>query len=153
MPNISMGQTNEGVTMHDCSETIASVNGILEYFFDFVVMCLDNADYKKEIKTLLPFDIIMQSKLKNVFDESLVKSLGLSMMRMDLDPPTYSLGVSIEIAEGTYNHAIDVTIFISAGKTLEEIEEYVRTDDFATQVRDLFERRVEICFGQTKTNE
>ncbi len=39
---------------------------------------------------------------------------------------------------------------VSAGKTLEEIKVYVKTEDFSTQVRENFEKQVDISFFQTE---
>ena len=71
-------------------------------------------------------------------------------MRMDFEPSAFSLGVCLEIAEGKYNKAINTTILVSAGKTLEEIKEYVNTEEFAKRVRESFEKQVDNSFILTE---
>lgn len=138
--------------MQECIETKNSVNGIIEEYIWYVTMCLSNEDYIKAINGLLPFDKFVQIKLKNAYDESLVKSMGLSIMRMDFKPSLFSLGISLEIEKGMYNQAVDTVVFISACKTLKELREHVRTENFARQVKEYFERLVEQSFSYKAMN-
>ena len=94
----------------------------------------------------MPHDVV-QAKLKIVDDASPVKSMGLSIMRMELDPPLFSLGISIKIAGSEVNKAINSTIFIAACRTLEELRKYVKSDDFSEQVKDNFEKQIEESFS------
>lgn len=145
-----MELTNEQRTIQVCQETKDSVNGILVFFLQYAAMCLENEEYVNAINALLPFDNFLQIKEKNLYDNSLVESIGLSIMRMDFEPSVFSLGVCLEITEGQYNKAINTTILISAGKTLEEIKEYVKSEDFAKQVRENFEKLVDKSFSLKK---
>lgn len=141
-----MELTNEYRAHRVCQETKNSVNGILELFLHYLTLYLEEEEYVDAINALLPFDNCVEIKEKNKYDQSLVKSMGISFMRMDFEPSVFSLGVCLEIAEGKYNKAINTTVFVSAGKTLEEIKEYVKTEDFAKQVRGNFEKQVDISF-------
>lgn len=145
-----MELTIEQRAIQVCQETKDSVNGILEFFLQYATMCLENEEYVNAINALLPFDNFLQIKEKNKYDNSLVESMGLSIMRMDFEPSVFSLGACLEITEGRYNQAINTTILISAGKTLEEIKEYVKTGDFAKQVRENFEKLVDKSFSLKK---
>ncbi|WP_413854800.1 hypothetical protein, partial [Candidatus Ruminimicrobium bovinum] len=136
-----------------CQETKNSVNGILELFLQYATHCLESEEYVNAINALLPFDHFLQIKEKNLYDNSLVESMGLSNMRMDFEPSVFSLGACLEIAESKYNKAINTTIFVSAGKTLEEIKEYVKTEDFAKQVRKNFEKQVDMSFRCITTKD
>ena len=138
---------NEQRAIQVCQETKNSVNGILELFLQYAAMCLENEEYVNAINSLLPFDNFLQIKEKNLYDNSLVESMGLSIMRMDFEPSVFSLGVCLEITEGKYNKAINTTILVSAGKTLEEIKEYVKSDAFSMQVKENFEKQIEDSFS------
>jgi hypothetical protein len=145
-----MELTNEQRAIQVCQETMDSVNGILELFLQYAAMCLENEEYVNAINALLPFDNFLQIKEKNMYDNSLIESVGLSIMRMDFNPSVFSLGACLEIAEGKYNQTINTTILVSAGKTIEEIKEYVKTEDFVKQVRENFEKLIDISFCQTE---
>lgn len=142
-----MELTNKQRAIQVCQETKDSVNGTLELFLQYATMCLEKEEYVNAINALLPFDYFLQIKEKNLYDNSLVESMGLSIMRMDFEPSVFSLGACLEIAAGKYNKAINTTFLVSAGKTLEEIKEYVKTEDFAIQVRKNFEKQVDISFS------
>ena len=102
-------------------------------FTEYVARCLDDDDFVDAMNNLLPFDKCVQSKMKRADDCAILKSLGLSVMRMEIDPPLFSLGVSMEIAGSKGNEATNSTIFIAACRTIEELRVYVRTEDFVKQ--------------------
>ena len=87
-------------------------------FAEFVVRCLDDDDFVDAMNILLPFDKCVQSKTEIEDEESIVKSMGLSIMRMEIAPPLFSLGVNMEIAGREGNEATNSTIFIAACKTI-----------------------------------
>ena len=145
-----MELTNEYRAHRVCQETKNSVNGILEFFLHYLTLYLEEEEYVNAINTLLPFDNCVEIKEKNKYDQSLVNSMGLVVKRTGLEPSVFSLGVSLDIAKGRYNQAINTTVFVSAGKTLEEIKDYVKTEDFAKQVRENFEKLVDKSFSLKK---
>ena len=121
-------------------------NQIKEYI-EFVSNCLDNDDFVDAMNELLPFDNCVQSKMKVADDTSVVKSMGLSIMRMEIDPPLFSLGVSIEIADRGGNGTTHSTTFMVACKTIEELREYVQTDEFVGLAQMNFEKQINECFA------
>jgi hypothetical protein len=138
-------------TKYSCQQTKDAVNVSKKEYVEFVDRCLDNEDFIKAVNELLPFDNVAQAKLKIVDDASPVKSLGLSIMRMDPEAPLFSLGISIDLLGGEENKAVNSTIFISACRTLEELKELVKTDVFSMQVKEFFDIQIEESFsGQDK---
>ena len=121
-------------------------NQIKEYI-EFVSKCLDNDDFVDAMNELLPFDNCVQSWMKVADDTSVVKSMGLSIMRMEIDPPLFSLGVSIEIADRGGNGTTNSTTFMVACKTIEELREYVQTDEFVGLAQVNFEKQINECFA------
>ena len=121
-------------------------NQIKEYI-EFVSKCLDNDDFVDAMNELLPFDKCVQSRMKVADDTSVVKSMGLSIMRMEIDPPLFSLGVSIEIADRGGNGTTNSTTFMVACKTIEEFREYVQTDEFVGLAQVNFEKQINECFA------
>ena len=121
-------------------------NQIKEYI-EFVSKCLDNDDFVDAMNELLPFDNCVQSRMKVAGDTSVVKSMGLSIMRMEIDPPLFSLGVSIEIADRGGNGTTNSTTFMVACKTIEELRGYVQTDEFVGLAQVNFEKQINECFA------
>lgn len=134
-------------TKYSCQQTKDVVNGSRKEYVEFVARCLDNKDFIKAVNKLLPFDNVAQAKLKIVDDDSPVKSLGLSIMRMEPESPLFSLGISLELVGGEENKAVNTTIFISACRTLEELREFVKTDAFSMQVKENYEKQIEKSFS------
>ena len=134
-------------TKYSCQQTKDAVNGNKKEYVEFVARCLDNEEFLKTVSEQLSFDNVAQAKLKIVDDASPVKSLGLSIMRMEPESPLFSLGISIELVDGEENKAVNTTIFISACRTLEELRGFVKTDAFSMQVKEYFEKQIEESFS------
>lgn len=134
-------------TKFSCQQTKDAVNGNKKEYVEFVARCLDNEEFLKTVSELLPFDNVAQAKLKIVDDDSPVKSLGLSIMRMEPESPLFSLGISLELVGGEENKAVHTTIFTSACRTLEELREFVKTDAFSMQVKENFDKQIEESFS------
>lgn len=123
------------------------VSNRLREYIEFVSKCLDNDDFVDAMSELLPFDNCVQSRMKVAGDTSVVKSMGLSIMRMEIDPPLFSLGVSIEIADRGGNETTNSTTFMVACKTIEELRGYVQTDEFVGLAQVNFEKQINECFA------
>lgn len=134
-------------TKYSCQQTKDVVNSSKKEYVEFVARCLDNEDFIKTVNELLPFDNVAQAKLRIIDNASPVKSLGLSIMRMEPESPIFSLGISIELAGDEDNKAVNSTIFISACRTLEELRAFVKTDAFSIQVKKNFEKQIEEIFS------
>ena len=72
--------------------------------------------------------------------------MGLSLMKNELEPARYSLGVSIELAGDDGKENNETTAFIIAGRTLDELREFVGSDQFAKEARQQLEQLVEGYF-------
>lgn len=142
-----MEDIKELKTKYSCQQTKDAVIGCKREYVEFVARCLDDEEFVKIMNELLPFDNVAQAKLKIVDDASPVKSIGLSIMRMEPETPLFSLGISIEIAGSEENKAVNSTIFISACRTVEELREYVKSDAFSVQVKYNFEKQIEGFFS------
>lgn len=133
--------------MYTCQQAKDIVNNMMDRYLSFVTLCLYNDRYTETINNLLPFDNFARAKLKQNNKASIIKSLGMSVMRMDFEPAIFSLGISIEIEEGKYNRGNETTILVTACRTLEQLREYVRTEDFENMVRGYFDKQIDISFS------
>ncbi len=112
-------------------------------FAEYVVRCLDSDDFVDAMNVLLPFDKFVQSKMKMEDEASIVKSMGLSIIRMEVEPPLFSLGINVEIAGREGNEATNSIIFIAACKTIEELRTFVQTEDFVRQTIEGLEKQID----------
>ena len=144
-----MVSTLEAKGMNLCERAKDSVRNMMGRYLAFVTFCLNDEEYVDTMENLLPLDSFARAKLK-LRGEATINSLGLSVMKMDFEPSVFSLGISIEMAEGESNSEIDTTILISAYRTLEQLRDYVLTENFEKVVRDNFEKQIDISFAQSR---
>lgn len=121
-------------------------------FVAFVKETLHDQAFQNTMKSLLPFDGFAHAKM-DVHDNEIcdLKQLGISIMRMDIDGENYSLGITIQKAEK------NVTVFITACKSLQELQKMADAQSFMEKVRSYVEEQLkadayeqkEIC-GQDK---
>lgn len=148
----SMGVSLKSNMMIQCQKTKDALNKNKKEFLDFVVKGLSSGNIVKAAEALLPFDNFVCAKLSFVDEASLIKSLGFSLMRMEVEPSTFSLGISIEISDSKFNDGIAQTMFVTAFHTLEELKNYSMSADFSKHVSEVFEAQIEDCFySQKKT--
>ena len=141
-----MESTIEQNTMKACQQTKAFVSQNMKDYLDFAIKTLDEAEFMKSATALLPFDNFADARLRFMDASSQVKSMGFSVMRMELIPATYSLGVSIEISEGEYNISASPTIFLTAFQSLKQLREYVKGQKFSLQVTEFFDSQIDNSF-------
>lgn len=147
-----MESTIEQNTMKACQQTKANISQNMKDYLDFAVKTLDDGEFVKSATALLPFDNFADARLRFMDASSRVKSMGLSLMKNELEPAKYSLGVSIELVGDNGKGNIDTTAFILAGRTLDELKEFVGSDLFAKEVKKEFENVIEdLFFHEEKT--
>lgn len=137
--------------MHQCQRAKDAVSKNKKKYLDFVSKSLENRRIENAAASLLPFDNVISARLRFVDDASLVKSMGFSVMRMELTPATYSLGISIEISEGEFNSSVNPTIFLTAFQPLEQLREYVKGENFSIQVTEIFDSQIDNSFFRVTT--
>lgn len=138
--------------MHQCQKAKDAVNRNKKKYLEFVAKSLDNRHIEDAAASLLPFDNVISARLHFVDDASQVKSMGFSVMRMELTPASYSLGISIEISKGEYNSSANPTIFLTAFQPLEQLREYVKSEVFSSTMIEYFESEIDKCFFSKDNN-
>jgi hypothetical protein len=141
-----MESTIEQNTMKACQQTKANISQNMKDYLDFAVKTLDDGEFVKSATALLPFDNFADARLRFMDDSSRLKSMGLSLMKNELEPARYSLGVSIELAGDDGKENTETTAFIIAGRTLDELKGFVESDQFAKDARQQLEQQVEEYF-------
>lgn len=132
--------------MKACQQTKAIISQNMKDYLDFAVKILNDEEFIKSATALLPFDSFADARLRFMDDSSRVKSMGLSLMKNELEPARYSLGVSIELAGDDGKENNETTAFIIAGRTLDELRDFVGSDQFAKDAKLQLEQQVEGYF-------
>lgn len=112
----------------------------VEDYAVFVCQVLHDEAFLVELNRAMPFDKMVHAA-KNMGMNSLnIKKMGISVMRMDIEPPLYSLAVTLMFKDSDglmQNHSI----FINACKTIEELQQLTAEDSFKKEVLTLCEER------------
>ena len=77
--------------MKACQQTKAFANQNMKDYLEFAVKTLGDAEFVKSATALLPFDNFADARLRFMDASSQVKSMGLSLMKNELEPARYSL--------------------------------------------------------------
>ena len=117
----------------------------LPKYLDFVSRTFDDRGFALEMEMLLPFDGVLNANLRFVDKMSPIKSMGVSIFRMDLEPSLFALGVNISISQNDNSSNIRMIEFVAAGKTNEELRKLVKKDAFACQTSQFFMNQVDKC--------
>lgn len=107
----------------------------------FVSQVLHDETFLMALSKTLPFDRMVHATKKFSANNFGVKKMGISVMRMDIDPPLYSLAITI-MFRGVDGIMQNHSIFINAGKTIEELQQLVVEESFIKEVLALCEERV-----------
>lgn len=138
-----MELSKEQKMMQMCQQTKDFVSKHIKDYVDFVLNTLDDVEFVKSATALLPFDNFTDARLRFVGENTPVKSIGLTLMKMELETEKYSFGISIDFNNVDNDGKSERITFISAGHTLDGLKEFVRSDTFMTEVRLSFEEVIE----------
>ena len=139
--------TNEQDAIQKYRQSIAFVSLSINTFQDIVNKTINSENFSKSAAALLPFDKFAGKRIRFMSDNVIVKSMGVALMKMELEPARFSLGVSIEIANEKENDNTETTIMVLAGKSYNEIIEYVKSKKFLDVAKAQFEQQIEnFCY-------
>ncbi len=118
-----------------------SVDANMADYIAFVNRIMNDEKFWKCAKSLLPFDGVVHTDIS--FPSSSL-TLGLSLMRMDIESDTFALGITIAMDSTPISEKpFSATNFISAAKTFGEMSAYVNTSQFKDDVRENFHKQIE----------
>lgn len=122
-------------------DTLKYLQQSVEGYAAFVRQVLYDETFLVELNRTMPFDKMVHAVKKMGMNSLGIKKMGMSVMRMDIEPPLYSLAVTLMFkgADGLMqNHSI----FINACKTIEELQQLAAEEGFKKKVLSLCEDRV-----------
>lgn len=123
------------------NDTSTYLQKSVEDYVAYVRQVLHDETFLVELNRSMPFDKMVHAT-KNLGTNDLgIQKMGISVMRMDIEPPLYSLAVTL-MFKGTDGLMQNHSIFINACKTIDELQQLTAQDDFKKEVLSLCEERV-----------
>lgn len=124
-----------------------STNNVKEFLYDyiekyvrFVNQAIHDNEFLECMRRLLPFDSMTHVSINMVSGKTNVRKMGLAVMRMDIEPSVFSLAVTMTFDDGS-GKCDDTFVFITACKTIEELQHYVKGGNFRRMVLDLCRKK------------
>lgn len=113
----------------------------IEEYVEFVNQVINDEDFLRCIRELLPFDKMANASMTILPEKQMIRKMGVNVMRMDFEPALFSLAVSITVDtwEGQLQEYI---FFLTACKTITELQDYVKGSLFREQVTEQFSKKI-----------
>lgn len=128
--------------MNNSKENNSSIECLqqnVDKFVAFVNQVLNDNKFIERLDRLLPFDNMANATMN--LKLNVIKSIGFSLMRMDIVPALYSLAITLAInSDGEKTRKYSV--FIVACKTIKSIQDFVNKKEFRDKVENLCIKRI-----------
>lgn len=128
--------------MNNSKENNSSIECLqqnVDKFVAFVNQVLNDNKFIERLDRLLPFDNMAKATMN--LSLNVIKSIGFSLMRMDIVPALYSLAITLAInSDGEKTRKYSV--FIVACKTIKSIQDFVNKKEFRDKVENLCIKRI-----------
>ena len=116
-----------------CHDMKTFVQKQIMVFLDFVSKTMDSDRFRIAMEGLLPFDQLLKNRLRFVDDLSPIKSMGVVVMKMEMEPARYALGIDVGFPH-LNSTATRPIKFIAACKTNEELKSLVKSETITHQI-------------------
>lgn len=113
----------------------------VEDYAKFVFQVLHDETFLVYLDKTLPFDKMVHAAMNIASNHTIIKKMGVSVMRMDIEPPLYSMAVTLQL-KGEYGIVQNHSVFVNACKTIEELQQLVTEERFKKEVLSLCEEKV-----------
>ena len=113
----------------------------VEDYAKFVSQVLHDETFLVELDKTLPFDKMVHATMNIASNHTIIKKMGVSVMRMDIEPPLYSMAVTLQF-KGKDGIVQNHSVFVNACKTIKELQQFVTEDNFKKDVLSLCEEIV-----------
>ena len=113
----------------------------VEDYAKFVFQVLHDETFLVDLDKTLPFDKMVHATMNIASNHTIIKKMGVSVMRMDIEPPLYSMAVTLQL-KGEYGIVQNHSVFMNACKTIEELQQLVTEERFKKEVLSLCKEKV-----------
>ncbi len=111
----------------------------VDKFVEFVNQMLNDDKFIEGLDRLLPFDNMANATMN--LSLKVIKSIGISIIRMDIVPALYSLAITLAINSDD-KKIRKYSVFIVACKTIKSIQDFVNKKEFRDKVENLCIKRI-----------
>lgn len=129
---------NKEITISNSMSGSLSKN--VEDYAKFVSQVLHDEAFLVELDKTLPFDKMVHATMNIASNHTAIKKMGVSVMRMDIEPPLYSMAVTLQF-KGKDGIVKNHSVFINACKNIEELQQLTAENSFKKEVLTLCEER------------
>lgn len=129
---------NKEITISNSMSESLSKN--VEDYAKFVSQVLHDEAFLVELGKTLPFDKMVHATMNIASNHTAIKKMGVSVMRMDIEPPLYSMAVTLQF-KGKDGIVKNHSVFINACKNIEELQQLTAENSFKKEVLTLCEER------------
>ena len=113
----------------------------IEDYIKFVGQVLYDETFLIELNKAMPFDKMVGATMNMGANGDVIKKMGISVMRMDMEPSLYSLAITL-MFKGKNGIIQNHSIFINACKTIKELQQLVTEENFKNEVLNQCEERI-----------
>ena len=124
-----------------CNGTLECLLHNIEDYAKFVNQVLHDETFLIELNKSMPFDKMVNATKNMGTHNGAIKKMGISVMRMDIEPPLYSLAVTL-VFKGKDCLMQNHSIFIKACKTIEELQRVVAEENFKKEILTVCEEKI-----------
>lgn len=110
-------------------------------YIKFVGQVLHDENFLIELNKAMPFDKMVSATMNIGANGGVIKKMGISVMRMDIEPSLYSLAITL-MFKGKDGIIQNHSIFINACKTIKELQKLVTEENFKKEILILCEERI-----------
>ena len=122
-----------------CNGTSECLLHNIEDYTKFISQVLHDETFLMELNKTMPFDKMVNATKNMGTHNGAIKKMGISVMRMDIETPLYSLAGKNKGKEGIMqNHSI----FVKACKTIEELQRLVAEENFKKEILSVCEEKI-----------
>ncbi len=95
----------------------------IDTYHNFVRETMGNPQFIHRLNLLLPFDRVAEAWIRFLDNQSMVRGMGISVMKMDMEQELLAFGATIELGNNGHERQI-ITSMLCGGRTLEELRAY-----------------------------
>lgn len=110
----------------------AFLNENIANFAEYANQVIHDDEFVKRVNELLPFEDLVCASINVLPKDQIVRKMGIGVMRIDIQPPLFSLAVTMTIDHDGKEEGS--TVFINVIEGIEGLQAYVSSKEFQTEV-------------------
>lgn len=120
--------------IHSTNNVHSFLSANVERFAGFANQVIRDEQFLNCARSLLPFDGVAHASMNVIPGNRGLQKLGMMIMRMDLDPSLFGLAITLAMGDSQKERPQGVSVFLTACRTISELQAYVNTNEFREEV-------------------